>query len=153
MNTLLMLVEWEELKSVSLEPKYACLISSSLIRLCQHLLMEEFIQFANSMKHASLTPHRRFDRLADRGMLIDLKNLPNGTRLAAPDYPNLPVYFATQIEVLSIGTFMENRNYLFEVLIDGYNETPMPFTLRSCNDNNTVCLMIWWLLESQPSYT
>ena len=114
--------------------------------------MEEFVQLGNAMKHDSFIPHRTFDLANDGGMLIDLRNLPNGTRMASPDCPNLPVYIVAPVEALRIRTFTENRNYLFEILTDEYNETPMAFTPTPYNDNCTVCLLVRWLLESQPSY-
>ena len=114
--------------------------------------MEEFAQLGSAIKHGSFTPHRRFDQVADLGMLIDMNNIPNETRLAEPDYPNLPVYSVAPIEALRIRTFIENRNYLFEILIDEFNETPLPFTPTPYNENCTVCLLVQWLVERQPSY-
>ena len=76
------------------------------------MLIEEIIKWDNAMKHDSFIPHRIFD------LPTDLTKLTTETRLAAPDYPNLPLYFVAPIEVLSIRTFMETRSYLFEGLMD-----------------------------------
>ena len=69
--------------------------------------MEEFIQLGNAMKHDSFIPHRIFDLNTGNDMPIDLTNLPNGTRLAAPDDPSLLVYFLVPMEALRVRTFTE----------------------------------------------
>ena len=80
--------------------------------------MEEFIQLVNVVKHDSFIPHHIFDLAADWRMFTVLTNLPIGTRIAAPDYPNLPEYFVAPMEALRFQTFSESRNYLFKILID-----------------------------------